>query len=250
MKVISVLIAGGALVLVQILIGRAAHLIPLSGTVRRKLARIRPGFFFLLWVLFGFWALQTLIADSPFYTVLAGGLVGVLVVLFAWFILRDLVAGVIFSTKHPDSLNRRIRAGGVTGRVLKAGLTGLQVAADGGEVLSVPYSNLVGEVAVENAQDQSLPRFRTTLSLAGISGDVDSVRKDIQKEILLSPWVNHRHLPSVRLLGGGDHRTAEVEFHCLNGHHAAMVDERLRSRYTVIRAGAPGFQDPVATSPP
>ncbi len=241
MKVISVLIAGGALVLAQIFMARITLLIPLSDTVRRKLERIRPGLLLLLWVLFSFWTLKTLFADAPFYRGLTGGLAGVLLLLFAWFILRDLVAGVIFSTKHPDALNRRIRAGTVTGRVLKAGFTGLQVAADGGEVLSVPYSNLVGEVAVENAQDHSLPRFQTTVSLEGIPGDVDSVRKEIQKEILLSPWVNHRHLPSVRLLGGGDHRTAEVVFHCLNDHHAAMVEERLRSRYTVIQASAPGL---------
>ncbi len=236
MKILLVLAAGIALWFLFYGLVRLVDLITMPENLRARIRMLLPGSIFVICLGYSLWALDELFGREPFYPALVVGFLTIVLLLLVWFVLRDLVAGMVFATKHPGVLGRRIEAEHVSGHVLKVGYTGLKVRTDSGQILSVPYTRIAGHVVAEQFREQSADQFRFTLQMGG-EDDVEVLRERITKDTLLSPWVNH-HLPlTVRILGTGTGRTAEVVFHCLNEHHAVLVEERLRQRNSALTPG-------------
>jgi small-conductance mechanosensitive channel len=229
MRIIMVLAAGVALSFLLSGLLKLSHLVTMSDGLRRRVQTFLPGTMLLVSLAYYFWALTELFGSQSFYPVVVAGSLAIFLLLLVWFVLRDLVAGVVFATKHPALQGRRIEAENVSGQVLKVGLTGLRVRTDGGQILSVPYTRIAGRVLAEQFREQSADQFRCAVPVTR-GDDTEVLRERLTREILLSPWVNP-HLPlSVRIATKGTDRSAEVLFHSLNEHHAALVEERLRKQ--------------------
>ncbi|MGB2958368.1 MAG: mechanosensitive ion channel domain-containing protein, partial [Bacteroidota bacterium] len=206
MKFIVVLVAGIALWLLLSGLVKLLNVITMSEDLRKRIRRVLPGMVLVLCLAYLLWSLNELLSREPFYPVIVAVSLSIVLLPFVWFLLRDLVAGVVFATKHPDVLGRRIEAKNVSGHVLKVGYTGLRVRADDGQILSVPYVRIVGQVVAEQSRQRSADQFRFTLPIPG-EDDAEMLQERITREILLSPWVN-LHLPhSVRIVRAGSDRS-------------------------------------------
>jgi hypothetical protein len=229
MRTILVLAVGVGLWFLLAGLLKLLHFTTLSDRLRQRIRTILPVAMLLISLAYYFWALKELFGGESFYPYVAAGSLAIVILLLVWFVMRDLVAGMVFVTKHPGLLGRRIEAESVSGQVLRVGPTGLRVRTDGGRVLSVPYTRIAGRVVAQQARERSADQFRCTVPVAG-SDDTDLLREKLTREILLSPWVNP-HLPlSVRIVATGTDRSAETVFHSLNEHHASLVEDRLRKQ--------------------
>jgi len=237
MKFIMVLVAGTALLFLLFGLVKLLNVITMSEDLRKRIRRVVPGMILVICLAYLLWSLNELLGREPFYPVIVAVALAIVLLPLVWFVLRDLVAGVVFATKHPDVLGRRIETKNVSGHVLKVGYTGLRVRTDEGQILSVPYARIVGRVVAEQSVQRSVDHFRFTLPIAG-EDDAELLRERITREILLTPWVNLRLPHSVRLVRAGSDRSVEVVFHCLNEQQAVLVEERLRKR-TLVPACEP-----------
>ncbi len=229
MTIILIVAAGallwGVLFVVQRLVDRGRF----SYGLKTRLRRLLPGATFTAWVLFSLWAMHQLLAEEEFYPLLAGGAVLLILGLFGWFVLRDTVAGVIFSSKNPNILHNRMKIGEMKGKVVKLGTTTLRLQSDTGELLSIPYSKVAGEAIAEYAREDIADRFSVRFAVAD-GEDAATLRQAMARELMLLPWVNHRQALGARIVTGPNGKAVEVSFHCLNREHAAKVEERLSER--------------------
>jgi len=224
---IFVAIVGVALWFLIFAIRKLVDSIDMSSAARTRIRVLLPSGVFVAWTLFGLWAIERLFAEKSFQPVLLGGVALALAALFVWFLLRDVVAGIIFRTKHPNVLNHHLSVGNMKGKVIGLRSTTLQIQTDSGEQLSFPYSKIAGESITEFARSKTLDRFHFALPVEG-DEDPEVLNRELRKELLLIPWVNHHIPPTVRLSSSDGRRVANVSFHCLNDEHASTIQERMR----------------------
>lgn len=195
----------------------------------RRIIPLFPGISFIVWIVYAFWFAHVCFSGYEIYPILILALFILLAALFAWFVLRDIVAGVVFSTRNQFSLNHRISFGDTTGKIIGVGITRLVVRTDSGDTASIPYSRLSKEVVCERAEDTASDYYRILLKLEKTEPS-DQLQSSITREVLCTPWASFGTTPIVRLKGEDDSAyDFEVLFKSLNSRHAARVERALRS---------------------
>ena len=215
----------------QIILASVSHFPAL-----KRLVPLFPGISFIVWLVYAFWLIHVGFSGNELYPFLALFLFILLAVLFAWFVLRDIVAGLVFSTRNQFSLNYRISFRDTTGKIIGIGITHLVVRTDSGDIASIPYSRLSGEVLCKRAEDAASDYYRILLKLKKTEPP-NQLQASITREVLCIPWASFGTTPIVRLKEESDISCDfEVLFQSLNSRHAARVERALRS-WSEARAG-------------
>jgi small-conductance mechanosensitive channel len=195
----------------------------------KRTVPLLPGISFIIWIVYAFWLAQVYFSGHEAYPFLEFSLLILLAALLAWFVLRDVAAGLVFSARSQFNLNHRISFGDITGKIIGMGITRLVVRTDSGDTASIPYSRLSGEIVCERAEDTASDYYRIQLRL-GKSEPPDQLQASIIREVLCIPWVSFGSDPIVRLKAEDDSSfDFEVLFLSLNARHAARVESVLRS---------------------
>jgi len=195
----------------------------------KRIVPLLPGISFVAWLIYTFLLVHVCLSRYEVYPFLVLFLFILLASLFTWFVLRDIIAGLVFSTRNQFSLNHRISFGDTTGKIIGIEITHLVVRTDSGDTASIPYSRLSGEVVCERAEDTASDYYRTLLKL-GKTEPPDQLQASITREVLCIPWASFGTTPIVRLKGENDSSyDFEVLFQSLNSRHAARVERALRS---------------------
>jgi len=188
-----------------------------------------PGISFIVWLVYAYWVVHVCFSGSEIYPFVILFLFILVAALFAWFVLRDIVAGLVLSIRNQFRLNHRISFGGTTGKIIGIRITHLVVRTDSGDTASIPYSRLSGEVVCERAEDTASDYYRILMKL-GKTEPPDRLQESITREVLSMPWASIGAAPIVRLKGESDSSyDFEVLFQSLNSRHAARVERALRS---------------------
>jgi len=188
-----------------------------------------PTIAFIAWFLYIFWLINFWFFENAVYPSLILFLFIMLAVLFAWFVLRDVMAGLVFGSRGQFTLNHRISFGDIAGKIIGKGITHITVRTDRGETARIPYSRLSGEVVCERSEDTASDYYRVLLSLDKARSP-DQMQSAIAREVLCIPWASFGSAPIVRLKSETDDAFEfEVLFQSLNSRHAARVKRALRS---------------------
>lgn len=195
----------------------------------KRIVPLLPGISFVVWTVYAFWLAHVYFSGYEVYPFLILSFFILLAALLAWFVLRDIIAGLVFSTRSQFSLNHRISFGDITGKIIGIGIARLVVRTDSGDTASIPYSRLSGEVVCERAEDTASDYYRILLKL-GKTEPLDQLQASVTREVLCIPWASFGTTPIVRLKGEDDSAfDFEVLFQSLNSQHAARVERALRS---------------------
>ncbi len=195
----------------------------------RRIVSFFPGLSFAAWLIYAFWLAHIYLSGYEAFPFLMLSLFVLLAALFAWFVLRDIIAGLVFTARNQFSLNSRISFGDATGKIIGIGITRLVVRTDSGDAASIPYSRLSNEIICERAEDTASDYYRILLKLEKIEPP-DQLQASIVREVLCTPWASFGTMPIVRLKEEtGSSVDFEVLFQSLNARHAARVERSLRS---------------------
>jgi small-conductance mechanosensitive channel len=188
-----------------------------------------PTIAFIAWIIYAFWLISFWFFANAVYPSLVLFLFALLAVLFAWFVLRDVMAGLVFGSRGQFSLNNRISFGDTAGKIIGKGITHITVRTDRGYTARIPYSCLSGEVVSERSEDTASDYYRVLLSLEKTNSS-DQIQSAITREVLCIPWASFGSAPIVRIKSETDAvYEFEVLFKSLNSRHAARVKRALRS---------------------
>ena len=154
---------------------------------------------FLIWLVFIFKSADYLFREKFFYNYLVVTLILIGLGFLTWFIIRDMIAGVIFRVKYNLKAGVHINAGGKSGQIKSQNLTSLTVRTNDGLIVNLPYSKLVNDVITEKVfrgnPEEHILHLRIDLS----SGRTNA-EEIIRNALLCTPWSNLREEPSIRFV--------------------------------------------------
>ena len=101
--------------------------------------------------------------------------------------LKEFCSGIIFMLQRGDVTNQKIEIDSVSGTVVRLNATKLALENDKGEIIQLPYSNILGEVEVRPSTSKQL---KSCLIVQQVEMDqVEKLREKWLRKIALMPFV-------------------------------------------------------------
>ena len=155
----------------------------------------------LIWLLFFIWSVQYLFSRGYLITAVPFIVFLIVIIYLSWFILKDIVAGVIFKTSNNLRINDHASVAGVSGKIISIGNTHLDIEDYSGRIVSIPYSKIVGSIVLRNYPSQSLlsHNFIFTITKDQMPGGIFEIMDKLRGTILTLPWSSQKKEPKIIL---------------------------------------------------
>lgn len=197
-------------------------------TLWQRIDYLLIGLEVLVWVIWLFWVIRHLTISRDVYVFFTVSITLLLFGAVAWFVLRDLVAGIIFKIQHNLKVQQPIQVIGQVGRLVRLGTTTLTLEKPSGELVKIPYTKLINETVVHNEATEVVESFDFVLRLPK-SQSKERWLRTLQQQILLLPWASVSRRPVVRWENEDeDCHVFELRVHSLNSQYAQLIENHLR----------------------
>ena len=183
----------------------------------------------VIWIAYVFWATDFLFKTKFYYQYLIYALILIVAGFLAWFLLRDIFAGIIFRVMHNLKNGSYVRAGDLSGQIKSQQLSYLKILTADGQLIRVPYSKISREVITELAQPGALEEHILRLLVDLSIGTPNAAESLIRDVILNSPWSNFKEEQHSR---NGDHGA---------GNEKAFPSQVFRQKARRGRGHDPGY---------
>ena len=135
---------------------------------------------------------------GPRATAAAAAAAGAVLLLAGWFVIRDVVAGIVLRAEQPFEPNQSLRLHDMRGTIRHVGARSLEIESEDGRRVRIAYGRLAAATV-----DVSRPRditgtLRFLITLPAV-GTVDQQMADIRAAALHSFYASARHEPGIRL---------------------------------------------------
>ncbi len=181
----------------------------------------------LTWITYLFWGALILFGNHVYYDLIVVVMAILIIFGLAWFVFRDILAGVLLKTEKSLEPGQVIKTPIVEGKIKKTGTRFLELINDEGETVKVPYSRLSNElIIIPPENEESLPH--QLLLVVAPEKQTEKIKEQVVSHLLAMPWIISPH-PMVKLIKTKEGKNAiHVTFHTHNRTHAILVEEKLR----------------------
>jgi len=183
-----------------------------------------------------FWSMNYLFRDTFYYQHLVIAFMFIVSGFIAWYLINDIIAGIIFKVKYNLKAGTHIRTGNYSGAIKSHHLTYLQIRTDDGQLLHIPYSSINQEVISEVSHTESIKENTIRLQIDSSLNKPDAETL-IRETILNSPWSNFKEEPSIKLLEKNEKGYIfEIVLFSMNLKHMQFIEMALdeNSAFKVI----------------
>ncbi len=201
----------------------------------RKFSYLIVGVELIVWFLWLFWVMYYFVRDEIVYSYLTIVVLLFVLGMITWFVLRDVVAGVIFKFQHNLKVNQSVHIANITGKIIRAGSTSL-VLESGGEQLKVPYTRLINKTVGQFQASEVINHYNFDLKVPK-STSKDVWVTQLRSQVLLLPWSAVKKPPVIHF------RTEEQEVYvfdlrvyALSERHAGLIEQHLHQLYYPTQA--------------
>ncbi|WKN43111.1 mechanosensitive ion channel [Tunicatimonas pelagia] len=213
-----------------------------------RLSHTLYGVEFALWMVWLFQALNSVIGRSQLYPFVTVGLAFLLLIALSWFVLRDILAGIIFRLQHVPRINQSIRVIPVdnlrraeetsegnshaTGRIIYLGITSLMLENEVGEQIKMPYSRVVNQSIAQYEASEYIKSYEFSLQLPK-SKPKDKWVHALRQQILLLPWSSTKQSPVIQWRSENDQcYIFDILVYSLSTDYALQIESYLTQQYS------------------
>jgi hypothetical protein len=180
------------------------------------------------WMSFLFWIIQYFLSDKAYYNELILVLVITLVILLVWFYIKDVVAGFLFRIKHNPGNGQFIYLDDIYGVIKKMAPSQIYIEREGGEVIRMSYSMLMGKsLSLKSADSRSASEVIIRLA-AAINKNHLELEKQIKVSLLQSPWCVPGKPIKIIFLNAPE-EGVEIALHLLDKSYAEAAKSKVSS---------------------
>ncbi|MDX9748331.1 MAG: mechanosensitive ion channel [Paludibacter sp.] len=169
-----------------------------SPRYRMMFARWFPILEFGVWMVFIYWSIGTLPAESGLSAFLTTALSVVLIAAIGWYFIRDAIAGFILRSENALEKGMTLNTGSYVGVVTELGYRSLKIKNAGGEIVRVPYSSLTAKQLLISVARDIPVRKSIDIEFSSLL-QVDEIQQRLAKRMLEMPWVITSVPPVVNL---------------------------------------------------
>ena len=154
----------------------------------------------LVWMVFIFWTGHTLFSEKFFYSYLVYFIIFIIISFFSWFLLRDLLAGIVFRVRHNLRTGSYIKAGDFSGQVVSQKLSYLYLKTTDNQFLRIPYSAIINKVLTELTFPEEIESHLIHVMMDLSAGKISVAESLIRTTIFNSAWNNFKEEPEIKFL--------------------------------------------------
>ncbi len=205
------------------------NILPLKAAIRVIIFRSLPVLEMLLWIGFSYWAVQQLFSDQVILTVIKACITVIIIIIFAWYLFRDLIAGVILKTENTFKAGQSINTPSISGIIDKIGGRTLKVINDNDESVEIPFSRIIGQEIVisSNKEKKTGHTFRFNVSS---KHQPVKIKELVKRRILEIPWIISNDEINLNLIReGADNFILEVRLHTISNDLIYKTEELLKN---------------------
>ena len=154
---------------------------------------------FIVWLIYLFWAIDHLFREKFYFHYLVLAIIFIVVGFLSWYLLSDVIAGVVFKSKHNLKIGSYISAGNIKGKIVSQHITFIKFKTEDGQLLRVPYSKINHSVIAEMTYTEASRKHVINLQ---IENEISKKEAEslIRQAILNSPWSNLNEEPAINFI--------------------------------------------------
>ena len=178
-----------------------------------------PLFRNVAWVLFSINVVYNLAKINP---VVSLGVLGVLLAL-GWTLIKNFVQGTIFRFQKGDIAGQGIKVKNYSGVVKKMHNTKIELSAENGEIVQIPYNRIIAEITSKPATTKYLKTGHLFIELPE-GADVVEAKNKLKEKLLNLPWVvSNKGVKIERIEQDGGGAKLKITFSALNKEYVERV---------------------------
>jgi len=155
----------------------------------------------IIWIVYIFWATNFLFGEMFFYQYIVYALIFIIAGFVAWFLVKDIFAGIFFRINHNLKTGSFIRIGDLSGQIISQQLTHLRILIPGdGQIQRLPYSGIINGVITELAYPGALEEHTLHVRIDRSQGSTNEAESLIRSVILNSAWSNLKEEPAIKYI--------------------------------------------------
>ncbi len=134
-----------------------------------------------------FWAVDYLFSAKSYYQTIMLSLVISFLALISWFVVRDLIAGIVFRTQNNLNRGSLVQLGNIAGKLLHMYATHIIVETNEGKTIKIPYSRLTNEIISEHSEEGARDDSVLTLKV-NKKASWKETESELKNILLNTPW--------------------------------------------------------------
>jgi small-conductance mechanosensitive channel len=175
----------------------------ISRMLNQRIRNYYPLFLVIVWISFLVWSINILLQDSLYRTVAILSLAALILASIAWFISRDLFAGLVLRFTDSFYNGQSLSIDQKSGRINNIGMLGISIQQSDGTEFKVPWSKISGQIyRKDNTDDVSnMQNFKIEISQ---KYPMEIVQAKIREAVFLSVGAALKKEPQIKLLSSQD----------------------------------------------
>jgi hypothetical protein len=192
----------------------------------------------ICWIIWLLWSIQYFYSYGQLILVFPVILLIMIVLFLSWYALKDLTAGIIFKTGKIHQLNDQISVAGISGRISAWGLRTLELEDNNGQMISIPYSRMLGNIISRSYPSQTLLSHNFNLRIKKTRNfDVSAFEMELRHVILTLPWSSQTKEPRINVLEDTEASMAyNITIYSLDETYLKKTETVLLERFKGLKA--------------
>jgi hypothetical protein len=174
------------------------NLINLRNETRRLIRRNLPIAELFTWIFLLLWAMPMFWNKFPLYSYLMFALLLTLILISAWYMFRDLIAGIILKSNKNFTVNETISIGDHTGRIIRFESRYIILETLSGKNIHLPYSEMIGKMISKSNPVEKIISSKFYLEVSKDKNISELIVK-LQEDILTLPWSSVKKSPQIKI---------------------------------------------------
>lgn len=203
------------------------NILPVQSVIKKILLKFFPVIEMLSWIAYAFWAADQLFYNQVLLTIIKAGIIIILLSVFGWYLLRDLIAGIILKIENTIKPGQNISFSSLSGKINKIGYRTLEITNDNGETVEIPFSNIVRQNVVILLNKEKRAGHTIRLKVSTVN-QPEKIKEVLEKHLLEMPWIISNDDIDINIIREDkDNFNAEIKFKILSSDMVFKTEELL-----------------------
>jgi hypothetical protein len=168
-----------------------------STKIQHYITVILPVAELLSWLGFAIWCIRLMYESEAYAMLITVSVIIFLLIIPSWFLIRDLVFGIVLVIQSKIELNTRIEIGDISGKIIKIGYFTFDIKSKHGNIDTIPYSKIRSEVITKSGENINLEKQLISFALPATM-NIDEAIGKLKITLLNSPWVAASQQPIIK----------------------------------------------------
>lgn len=194
---IKIIFLGIALFIFYRIISFLKKRLPISSDTQHYLTVVLPIAELITWLGFAVWCIRIMYESEAYAMLITISVIIVLMIIPSWFLIRDLIFGILLVIQRKIEINTRIEVGDVSGKIVKVGYFTFDIKSKDGDIDTIPYSKIQSQVIKKYSENINLEKQLVRFTIPATNNFDETVER-LKLILLNSPWVAASQQPLIK----------------------------------------------------